>query len=354
MNALELRDGGDAWHLDGPATTWGSPYQVTDHRGTYHETVARGAFSGATSGGDLVALRVEHGAGTAPLASTRGGSLSFSDAADGLAMTASLPKGEGDVGDAVAKVKRGVLDALSVGMAVVKETWSEDRSSRLIRGARLIEVSLVHAPANPGARVTSVRADEGEYEVRTVGSLAVVERATSEKYTPAQVEALGQSGKAFKTADGIYDYPAADRADVLAAIHRIGSAAPGDKAPLRRFIIARAKALGASRLVPSTWKPDGSVAARRSVPSPRELRAELGLPPDGTPGRVRNWQKILVSRTATPEERALAKNAIDVHYRELVRGMRIEQPVKRAEPTKRKRRQRVSIRAERELRRALR
>ena len=59
----------------------------------------------------------------------------------------------------VSKVKRGVLAGLSVGFAARVDDWSADRTRRTIRAARLYEVSLVHEPANPGATVTSVRAD---------------------------------------------------------------------------------------------------------------------------------------------------------------------------------------------------
>lgn len=353
---IEIRASKDdsAWELEGYATTYGSPYPVRDGNGAYAETITRGCFAGAVSGRDSVELRVEHNRMAPPLASTaaRSGTMTLADDATGLLLRATLPKDDPDNQAAVSKAARGLLDRMSVGFSDAVSAWSKDRSRRAIRSARLVEVSLCGAPSNPGAVVTSVRAEgtaEG-FEVRySPSGLAVVERAA--KYSATEIEALGQAGKAFKAANGIYDYPAADRADVLAGIHRVGSAEPADKAPLRRFLTGRAKALGASRLIPLTWREDGSVAAARSVITPRALRAELGLPPDGTPGRVRSWQKILVSRTATPEERTLAKNAIDMHYRTIVRGMRVAPPAKRAERPKRKPRLRTSIWAEREFRR---
>ncbi len=77
-------------------------------------------------------------------------------------------------------------------------------------------------------------------------------------YTQAEVDALGAKGQAFKNPDGHFSFPIANRTDVVNAIHAIGRSNLADKAPLRRFIIARAKALNASRLIPDNWNSDGS------------------------------------------------------------------------------------------------
>ncbi len=252
---IEIRASKDdsAWELEGYATTYGSPYPVRDGNGAYAETITRGCFAGAVSGRDSVELRVEHNRMAPPLASTaaRSGTMTLADDATGLLLRATLPKDDPDNQAAVSKAARGLLDRMSVGFSDAVSAWSKDRSRRAIRSARLVEVSLCGAPSNPGAVVTSVRAEgtAEELEVRySPSGLAVVERAA--KYSATEIEALGQAGKAFKAANGIYDYPAADRADVLAGIHRVGSAEPADKAPLRRFLTGRAKALGASRLIP--------------------------------------------------------------------------------------------------------
>ena len=94
---LELReitgaDGDENYLLSGLATTWSKWYEVNDRRGSYHEQVERGAFRDAVDGRDTVALRVEHAGHAAPIASTRGGSLRFTDDSAGLRLAATLPQ----------------------------------------------------------------------------------------------------------------------------------------------------------------------------------------------------------------------------------------------------------------------
>lgn len=56
-------------------------------------------------------------------------------------------------------------------------------------------------------------------------------------------------------------YPIRDKADLQNAIHAAGRAKGGEagRAAVRRFIMKRAKALGASDMIPGTWRPDGSL-----------------------------------------------------------------------------------------------
>lgn len=65
-------------------------------------------------------------------------------------------------------------------------------------------------------------------------------------------------------------YPVPDRTYLAKAIRAVGrarvkgKATPAARAQVRRFLIHRAKALGAAEMIPSGWKPDGtlSVGAR--------------------------------------------------------------------------------------------
>ena len=97
-------------------------------------------------------------------------------------------------------------------------------------------------------------------------------------YSQAEVDELGKAGKAFKNPDGHYSFPIANRSDLLNAIHATGRSGLADKAPLRKYIIARAKALNASRLIPGSWSSDGSTkrSAEGLLDSPerRRQRAE--------------------------------------------------------------------------------
>jgi hypothetical protein len=58
---------------------------------------------------------------------------------------------------------------------------------------------------------------------------------------------LGGRGGAFKNPDGHDTFPCAARRNCSNAIHSIGKSDLADKSPLWRFIMKRAKALGASR-----------------------------------------------------------------------------------------------------------
>ena len=52
-------------------------------------------------------------------------------------------------------------------------------------------------------------------------------------------------------------FPVRNKADLANAIRAVGRAKPSDRNAVRRFIIKRAKALGAS--YPSSWNADGSL-----------------------------------------------------------------------------------------------
>lgn len=76
-------------------------------------------------------------------------------------------------------------------------------------------------------------------------------------FTAGQRQSLAQSGDAM--ADG--SYPIRNRSDLENAIRAVGRASGGEtgRRAVRRFIIKRAKTLGLSELVPSSWSPDGSL-----------------------------------------------------------------------------------------------
>ena len=179
---IEIRSSADdtAWTLTGLATTWDGPgYQVNDRQGEYVEVIRRGAFPGATSGTDIVELRVEHQHEGPPIAATgRSGTMRLSDTREGLLLTATLPKDDPDVQAAVSKAKRHLLDRMSIGFRNATSTWNNERTHRTVTTATLAEVSLVHRPANPGAVVATVRGDgatSDELEVRFGPAVTVIE-----------------------------------------------------------------------------------------------------------------------------------------------------------------------------------
>ncbi len=296
-NAIELRESSDGenWQLNGYASTWNAPYKmgydpVMKRPQRHVEIMAPHSFPGAVDGTDVVALRVEHADGAPPLASTRGGSLHFTDDSTGLLLTAILPKGETDVADAVSKVKRGVLSELSVGMSIPKggDQWSDDRTRRTIKKARLAEVSLVHLAANPAARVLGVRGETDEYEVRYVGSLAVVE--TRRDFTDAEKAALGKEGKAVYF-DGGWHFPTPTRTDYDNAVLALGRTPGKNRALVRRYLIGRAKAEGWP--IPPSWNSDGTIKRSLRKMSDAEIRARVLVGrPMAPPSVEKSWTML--------------------------------------------------------------
>ena len=73
---------------------------------------------------------------------------------------------------------------------------------------------------------------------------------------------LAKQGKAMPDPKGSGGrFPIRNRADLEKAIKAVGRAKGGEEGrrKVRRFIISRARALGLSALIPSSWAADGSV-----------------------------------------------------------------------------------------------
>jgi len=96
-----------------------------------------------------------------PLASTRNGSLQLAEDARGLKVTATLP--DTTLGRDIAElVRTGVIDAMSFGFSVKKDSWSQDGQTRYLEDVSLYEVSLVSTPAYEQTSGTvSVRSVDG-------------------------------------------------------------------------------------------------------------------------------------------------------------------------------------------------
>lgn len=77
------------------------------------------------------------------------------------------------------------------------------------------------------------------------------------KYSADDMKALLSKGHAMKNASGQPSYPIADLSDLKKAIRAVGRGKSSHDA-IRRHIIKRAKALGASDLIPDNWSSGGS------------------------------------------------------------------------------------------------
>lgn len=80
-------------------------------------------------------------------------------------------------------------------------------------------------------------------------------------YSKEKRQAMADKGHAMPDSERGGRYPIRNRADLERAIQAVGRAKGGDagRAAVRRFIIKRAKALGLTNLIPSSWAADGSL-----------------------------------------------------------------------------------------------
>lgn len=73
------------------------------------------------------------------------------------------------------------------------------------------------------------------------------------KYSADELKAMLKAGKAMKNPNGDPSYPIGDKADLSNAIHAVGRGS-GDHDAIRSYIKRRASALGASDMIPDSWK----------------------------------------------------------------------------------------------------
>lgn len=78
------------------------------------------------------------------------------------------------------------------------------------------------------------------------------------EFTEQQRERLADQGKAMQGGR----FPIRNRSDLQNAIRAVGRTRPNTeqaRAKVRRFIIRRARALGAADMIPDSWNSDGTL-----------------------------------------------------------------------------------------------
>ena len=139
---FEVRAEGDGMSFTGYASVFNSP---SEDLGGFVEYVAPGAFKRSLQSRNEVKMLWNHDAGE-PLASLRGGTMQLVEDERGLKVTASLP--QTSRGKDVAELLRTkVIDSMSFGFNVIKDSWSRDGQTRTLESVRLFEVSVVSFPA---------------------------------------------------------------------------------------------------------------------------------------------------------------------------------------------------------------
>jgi HK97 family phage prohead protease len=136
--SFEVRAEGDGMTFTGYASVFNSP---SEDLGGFIEYVAPGAFKRSLQSRNEVKLLWNHDAGE-PLASLRGGSMTLTEDEIGLKVSAQLPnttRGR----DVAELLRTNVINEMSFGFNVIKDTWSRDGQTRTLESVRLFEVSVV-------------------------------------------------------------------------------------------------------------------------------------------------------------------------------------------------------------------
>jgi HK97 family phage prohead protease len=152
---FEVRAEGDGMSFSGYASVFNSP---SEDLGGFIEYVAPGAFRRSLQSRNEVKLLWNHDAGE-PLASLRGGTMQLVEDERGLKVTAQLPnttRGR----DIAELLRTKVIDSMSFGFNVIKDSWSADGRTRTLESVRLFEASIVSFPAYAATTATVRSTDQ--------------------------------------------------------------------------------------------------------------------------------------------------------------------------------------------------
>jgi len=154
-NHIEIRAMGDGMTFSGYASVFDQPSEPLP----FIEYVKPGAFKRSLQSRNRMMMLWNHDSSN-PLASTRNGSLQLTEDSTGLKVTATLP--DTTLGRDIAElVRTGVVDSMSFGFSVKRDSWSKDGQTRYLEDVTLYEVSLVSTPAYEGtAGTVSVRSGD--------------------------------------------------------------------------------------------------------------------------------------------------------------------------------------------------
>jgi HK97 family phage prohead protease len=136
VNHTELEVRQDGMTFTGYASVFNSP---SEDLGGFIEYVAPGAFKRSLQSRNEIKLLWNHDSGE-PLASLRGGTLRLTEDSVGLRVEATLPnttRGR----DVAELLRTRVIDSMSFGFNVIKDSWSSDGRTRTLESVRLSEVS---------------------------------------------------------------------------------------------------------------------------------------------------------------------------------------------------------------------
>lgn len=192
------------------------------------------------------------------VATDENGQLEFDLEAAKALVAQTLAKAESGIGQDESGDISGALQAITI-VAKLIASEAKDLGDTPAQGCDIdLLMQAVHALRIFQAREAKEQAgiDPGMVLLSDDPDL---EKVTVEKgkYSAEQLRQMLKDGKAFKNADGEPSYPIADKGDLSNAIHAVGRG-KGDHNSIRAYIVRRAKALGASSMIPENWSSGGS------------------------------------------------------------------------------------------------
>ena len=276
LSDLKLRDAADGtpfFRFSGMAAVFNRRSEMLhDWRGSFVEQIHPGAFDAVLRKKPDVVLNIDHD-DSKVLARTSAGTLELSETDQGLRAWASIPKKLSDAKDLQVRMEHGLVGQMSFAFQVARESDDgETEDGMPLRGIRevsdLFDVAVCTRPAY----------GDTSAEMR----MWIPEGAEMRRdYSDAEREAFAKKGWALP--DG--SFPIADVEDLKNAIQAFGRAS--DKEAAKAHIIKRAKALGASDLLPDDWKRSYEVEHKEARQddwlSMNDVRKMEGLEP--IPGR---------------------------------------------------------------------
>lgn len=166
---MEVRASDDGTKLVGYAAVFDSPSEPLP----WTEFVKRGAFAKTLNDGADVRLLIDHEG--VPLARTTSGTLSLREDDRGLFVESDLDPMNPDAARLISALRRGDISQMSFAFRTIKDSWSEDRSTRELREVQLFDVSVVTFPAYE-ATVAELRAKNDVAIIESTNTLGLRKR----------------------------------------------------------------------------------------------------------------------------------------------------------------------------------
>jgi HK97 family phage prohead protease len=152
QTTFEIREveGTDGMTFEGYASVFNSE---SEDLGGFRETVAPGAFKRSLQSRNDIKMLFNHDTG-AILGSTRSGSMTLVEDERGLKVRATLPQTSLAM-DVAELIRTGIVDSMSFGFSVIRDSWDASGTNRVLEAVRLHEVSIVAFPAYSGTAGTT-------------------------------------------------------------------------------------------------------------------------------------------------------------------------------------------------------